>query len=89
MADMKLGRGGVLLAVCLWLLIGASGLLCATSYFVPYSPAVFDVSLAVLCGVIMVGTVSCFRRARRSGTSFFRAVRLSAREALAIIWALF
>lgn len=89
MGDMKLGRGGVLLAVCLWLLIGASGLVCATSYFVPYPSAVFDVSLAVLCGVIVVGTVACFRTARRSGTSFFRAVRLSAREALAIMGTLF
>jgi hypothetical protein len=89
MGDMKLGRGGVLLAVCLWLLIVASGLVCATSYFVPYPPAVVDVSLAVLCGVIVVGTVACFRRARRAGMSFFRAVRLSAREAWSIAWALF
>jgi len=89
MGELKQDRGRVMIGLCLWLLIAASALVCATSYFVPYPPAVFYVSLGLLCGVIVVGTVSCFRRARRSRTSFIGAVRLSAREALAIMWALF
>jgi len=85
----ELGGGRALIVVGVWLLILASVLVYSSSYFVSYPPVVIIASLAVLFGVIVFGTLSCFRRARRSGTSFFRAVRESARQALAIMGALF